>query len=481
MTHMNHSKWLPADRILIGLITVVVIAVLGLFIALSFFNYPSADDFCFAAKAKQLGLIGAQAFWYEQWSGRYTLNLVWTVFMLSGDIFKTYRFPAMVLLLSTWLGMSFLIARVIQGYFSTAFIMLLGGVGTVLFIAGTPDPAQTFYWLGGSFTYQIPNILLTFLLGLLIWRETTAKDNYLQILIFILSSILTIIIIGANEVSLLLTDIILCSGVCYALWNKRDSRAFWLILLIIAISSTLVSIFAPGNYQRYVGLAYDSQLRPAPWLSLLLYLPWVFLRLLYWLSNLGLWASALILLIITSSVVKTRLYHSGQFKRLWLMVPVLWIVTIFTLNAIGFLINQYPLPERAESVVWLLFLLGWYPSFIILAHYLIGDNVQFNYHRLIQSATILLIVNLLGTPNVFEAYKDVYRGYRYDQEMRERVGAIQAAKNRGETDIIVSSLSRPPRTLFATDLTTDPKNARNQCLSEYYEVTSITLGSSEQR
>ncbi len=476
---MDKPKLFPADKILLGVLAIVVIAVPTLFIVLSFFNYPSADDFCYAAKARQLGFIGAQAFWYENWSGRYTLNLVWTAFMLSGDIFQIYRFPPIALLLSTWLSTCFLIARIVRGHFSTPLILLLGGVGTVLFIAGVPDPAQTFYWLGGSFTYQIANILFLFLLGLLIWRETTADNNGLRISIFFLSSLSVITIIGLNEISLLLTDAILCGGALHAVWLRRDSRAFWLALLLIAAGATIISVLAPGNYQRYVGFEHDAQLRPASWLAALLYLPWTALRLLYWLSNVGLWASALILLVTTFHFARARLYIAGKFKRSWLALPVLWITTLFMLNAIGFLINKYPLPERAESVVWLLFLLGWYPSFIIIAHFLIGDKIPLNDRHLVRSATVLLIISLLGTPDIFEAYKDVYRGYRYAQEMHERVNAIQAAKIRGETKIIVSSLSRPPRTFFATDLATDPQNPRNRCLSQYYEVESITLGPPE--
>ena len=127
--------------------------------------------------------------------------------------------------------------------------------------------------------------------------------------------------------------------------------------------------------------------------------------------------------------------------------------------------------------MYLLFLLGGYPSFIILGHYLVGDRLlDLNNRRWMALAATLLLVHLLGTPNVFEAYKDVYRGYRYDQEMRVRRAVLQAARERGETDIVVASLSRPPRTLFATDLATDPNNFRNQCLREYYQVRSIRLG-----
>lgn len=473
---INNPKLVPADKILISVLAVVVIAVLTLFIALSFFDYPSADDFCYAAKAKQLGFIGAQTFWYQHWSGRYTLNLVYTVFMLSGDIFQIYRFPPIVLLISTWLSFCFLTAKIAQGRISTLFIFLLGGVWTALFIAGTPDPAQTFYWPGGSFTYQIPNILLIFLLGLLVWRETTAKSNNLRILLFVLSSLLVITIIGANEISLVLTGVILCGGTFHALWMRRDSRIFWVALLLIALGATLVSVLAPGNYERYAGLESVTQLRLTPWLAVFLYPPWVILRMLYWLSNLGLWASALILLTTTFDVARSWLYIEGKFRRWLLILPALWIAMIFMLNAIGFAVNRYPLPDRAESVVWLLFLLGWYPSFMIIAHFLVGEKIQIASRRLIQSATVLLMISLLGTPNIFEAYKDVYRGYRYAQEMHERVSAIQAAKDRGETEIRVDSISKPPQTLFATYLETNPNDMRNQCMREYYEVKSITLG-----
>jgi len=473
---INNPTLFPAEKILVRALAVAVIAVLTIFIALAFFDYPAADDFCYAAKAKQLGFMRVQAFWYEHWSGRYTLNMAWTALMMSGDISQIYRYPPMILLVSTWLGFCFLTARITQRHLSIPFILLLGGIETLLFISGVPDPAQTFYWIGGSFTYQMANIFLIFLLGLLLWRETTAKNQPLRILIFFLSSLLVVATIGVNEISLLLTVTILCGGTFYAVRMRRDSLAFWVALLVIASGATLVSVLAPGNYQRYAVIEHYPMLRPTPWLAVFLYLPWVALRLLYWLSNLGLWSSAFILLVTTFPIVRARLYIEGRFARSFLILPALWISMIFILNAVGFLISRYPLPERAESAVYLLFLLGWYPSFIILVHFLGGDKIHISDRRLVAPAAALLLISLLGAPNVFEAYKDAYRGYRYAQEMSERFTAIQAAKQRGETEIAVGSISKPPRTLFATELATDPGNFRNKCMSEYYGLDSINLG-----
>ena len=44
--------------------------VLALLLAISLFDYPSADDFCFAVKANLLGYGGAQACWYHNSTGR---------------------------------------------------------------------------------------------------------------------------------------------------------------------------------------------------------------------------------------------------------------------------------------------------------------------------------------------------------------------------------------------------------------------------
>ncbi len=478
MTTLNR-----AEKILAGLIGIAVLAIFATFMALSFFNYPVADDFCAAAKARDLGFFKALAFWYQNWSGRYTLHSVWTAVMMPQDIFQTYRIAPMLLLTSTWLSFSFLIARIAQGRLLTHWILLLGGISSILFIAGVPDVAQTFYWMGGSITYQLANILLLLLLGLLVWRETTAHNDRRHTLIFWLSSLLVIAIIGANEISLFLTVSILCCGALYAVWTRRDSRMFWIVLLVIALIAALISVLAPGNYQRYSNSIgeNDSTLRPPIWLAVTLYFPWVSLRILYWLSNLGIWASGFILLAVTVQPARTLLYREGKFRKSWLLLPALWLILLFLLNAIGFVINRYPLPERAESVVYLLFLLGGSPVLIILGHFLMGDGLQRIDRQWIAPAAALLLINLLGTPNVFEAYKDSYRGYRYHQEQQDRIAAIQAAKKRGETEIVVASLSHPPRTLFATDIATDPGNFRNECLSEYYQVHSIRLGASGQR
>jgi hypothetical protein len=466
----------PLHRYLFWALTLGAFALLVMFVGLSIFAWPAADDFCFAAIVRQLGFRDALSFWYFNWSGRYTSNLILSVFGASGNIVAVYPYAAMFVLVSTWLSFSFLAWTIARHIFSFRFPLLAGAIATILFIAGTPDPAQTFYWVTGSFEYQLGNVFLILLIALFIRREAAADGKPLRTVILLLSALLTVAATGANEVSLILTCMLIACGTWYSIRRQRQSRLFWLTLLVISIASILASVLAPGNFQRFLSLGTDKMLRPAPWMAVFLYLPWVALRLLYWLSNLGLWASAFIIFIATAEAARKMLYSEGKFRRQFLAVPAFWIGGIFALNAIGFLINRYPLPERAESVVLLLFLLGWYPSFLILGHFIAGDGIRNLGGRFVLAAMALLLVSMMGTPNVFEGYKDAYRGYRYASEMRERFAAIEAAKKRGDKEITLASISRPPGTLFAADLTSDPKNHRNVCLGEYYGFNAVRLG-----
>jgi hypothetical protein len=454
-------------------------SLLAMFVGLSFFAWPAADDFCLATKVRDLGFRDALSFWYFNWSGRYTSNFTLSVFGSFGNIVAVYPYAAMFVLVSTWLSFSFLAWTIARQVYYFRFPLLAGAIATILFIAGTPDPAQTFYWVASSFAYQLSNVFLILLTAFCIRREAAADGKLLRTVILLLSALLTVAATGANEVSLILTFMLIACGTWYSLRNRRPSRLFWLTLLAIVIASVLASVLAPGNFRRFSSLSADSMLRPAPWMAVFLYLPWVALRILYWLSNLGLWASAFIIFIATGEAARKILYSGGKFRRPFLAVPALWISGIFALNAIGFLINRYPLPERAESVVLLLFLLGWYPSFLILGHFIAGNTIQNLGRRFVLAAMALLLVSMLGAPNVFEGYKDAYRGYRYNSEMRARFAAIEAAKKRGYKEITLASISRPPRTLFAADLTTDPKNHRNACMSEYYGFESVKLGTGQ--
>jgi len=300
----------------------------------------------------------------------------------------------------------------------------------------------------------------------------------LRWLLWLAGGALVVLVQGTNDVTMLLTTFLLAGGTLFAVRAGRDSARFWGSLLVLALLAGSVSGLAPGNFVRAATLTSDQALRPQPLLAAVLFLPWTLLRAAYWLSSLGLWAAIVLLLGASLPWARGHLYREGRFDRRCLLLPAACGGAYVVLSLLGFVVNRYPLPERAESILWVFFLLGWLPSGVVLAHGLAGETLAQHAERLRIPAVLLLVVSL-GAPNDFEAFKDAYRGYRYYREIAERHRLIEAAKASGQQDLLLPSLSRTPRTLVATEITTDSGNIRNRCLAEYHGLRSVRLGSSE--
>lgn len=461
----------------VGAVLLASLGVYSVFVALAVFAFPAADDYCYAAKVQLLGYIDAQRDWYLGWSGRFTATALISAFALSGDIRAFYPLaPASVLAL-TWLSFFALTKTVAGSGRSNVLVLAAASALSVIFLAGLPDVAQSVYWVAGSFTYQFGNLCLVALCALVTGRELASDSGAIRAALrFAASATVALAAVGTNEVTMISVLFLLGCGTAASFTLRRDSARFWGGLLAVALAGTLLSLLAPGNALRADSVAADGMLRPAPWLALLLVVPWVVLRIAYWLSNVALWASGLLVLLATWETARAILRPRGAFDRRWLLVPACWAGLILIVNALGFVINRYPLPERAEGAVYLVFLLGWYPCVVVFGHALLGDRRPEPPKPFIWCATALLVLGLIGSPNAFEAYKDIYRGYRYRQEMTARLDFIRSAIASGRMDVEVPSLSRPPRTLFATEITTDARNFRNKCLADYYGLRSIRLG-----
>lgn len=467
-----------ASRLAVAALAVVVATVLLTYVGLALFAAPSADDYCYAVKARTLGFLPAQAAWYRNWSGRYTGTLLLSAFGLT-DIERTYSLLGAGAVLSIFLAMLALVVAAAGDRLGRGWACLSAGVLAALYLAGLPDVSQAIYWATGSLIYHVGNVGLVLLAAVLACRERHALPAVLRWLLWLAGAALVVLLQGTNDVTMLLTTFLLAGGTLFALRAGRDSLRFWGSLLVLALLAGGVSGLAPGNFARAAALTSSEMLRPQPLLAAVLFLPWTLLRAAYWLSSLGLWAATVLLLGASLPWARGHLYRAGRFDRRCLLLPAACGGAYFVLSLLGFVVNRYPLPERAESVLWVLFLVGWFPSAVVLAHWLAGEALAQHAERLRIPAVLLLVVSLLGAPNDFEAFKDGYRGYRYYREMAERRRLIDAAKASGQEDLVLPSLSRTPRTVVATEITTDSGNFRNRCLADYHGLRSVRLGSSE--
>lgn len=464
-------------KVLYGVAFAAVFGLLAILAAIGFFAVPSADDFCNADRYTKHGFWGAQSDLYLNWGGRYASNAAIVAFIALIDLRTLYGLVGALAHLLTFAAFLLLAREILRDWTSLPQQCLAAGVAAIIFFSGVPDPAQTYYWLSGTLTYQLGNVALILMTALLIRAERAIARHASALFSGLAAACCALVAAGANETSMLLALLILGAGALASMFLRRPATGLWIALTVVALAGTAAAVLAPGNFARMDALDSTGLLRPSLWGAALLYLPWVGLRMAYWLSNAGLWAAVLLLFVATHSRVRNALFQSGSFNFRWFAVPLAWIGGLLVLNLLGFVVNRYPLPERAESVVYLLFLLGWFPTALIVSHYLLG-NAPAPSGRLAWSAPVaVLAISLAGSPNVFEVYKDSYRGYRYWKEMQVRFAALELAQQSGDRDPVVTSISRPPRTLFATELTTDPANFRNVCMAGYFGLQSVRLGS----
>ncbi|EXF96295.1 hypothetical protein HK44_020775 [Pseudomonas fluorescens HK44] len=460
-----------------ALIGAVALSIVFLFSVLSLFSFPAVDDFAYFDQVNQFGFWGAQREWYMHWSGRYTATAVMSIFAeLPGGERYYFLGPLSAIALSLMTTFTFF-QSVVGRKLPLLTTCVCSLAFWVIYISGLPNIAQSVYWDMGIADYQLANVALLFVLAVAARREFYPSNNYLIIALrFLTAAVITAIAVGSNELTMISVLTILSALLFLAVRLRRDSARFWLAILVIGVVCSFISVLAPGNAVRAASLTSNGLIRPPTWLATIMFVPWVILRATNWLANPALWASAVLLHFATRDQFHQLFFRDGQFQYKWLYFPLAWVVLLFALNGVGFLINHYPLPDRAECVVYFVFLLGCYPTLIILFHWAFKGAPLRASASFVHVVQILLVISLLGSASVYEAVKDLYRGHRYWVEMRGRFEIIKGAVGEGQLNPLVPSVTRLPRTISVAELSTDAGELSNTLMAKYYALKTIRLG-----
>lgn len=224
----------------------------GIYVLLPFFyitryDYPSADDYGFAIWFPQHGLLYMAKQQYLGWGGRYLLPFIYRLNPIVAHSLAGYRlFAAGIILL--FAAVTVLTVRsLFKEYLSRRQTLGLSALFITLYFARTPGTAEAFYWYSSYSIYQLPNILFLLLLAALaeMRRQATPAPALLA-----WSALLCILIIGCNEVSLIMT----CLFIGYLtlaryIKDRKLTRELILLCTVCAIFA-VIEIAAPGNYAR---------------------------------------------------------------------------------------------------------------------------------------------------------------------------------------------------------------------------------------
>lgn len=441
--------------IIVGILTILP------FIILSFFNHPTSDDFYFFNKSRDLGFWNAQVSWYNEWTGRYFSTAVLSLYPLLTKSFFLYKIIPVVLLLSL-LGSIYYLSSILFSNLKKGNFIVLTLCLVTLYLLQMPLVSQGFYWLAGSISYQLGNILSILLFCFIIQLIKTNKRIYM-----ILSILFTVFVVGSNETGMILIDFLLGIIFFYNLYQNKKINYSLLIVLIFAAIFSMIVFKSPGNVVReavypdkhLIGYAFLKSISAVK-------------------AYLGIWMP---LIIIFTFIYYDYFNKNEQTSshKVFDVNPILVFIIVCFLPFVGFFVSYWSIgylpPLRTINTIYLYFLIGFlYLNFVLLYRLKKVNKQYIVFSKGVRYLLyVVLIIYLTHNKNIKTAYSDLLEGtaYKYDLELNERYQLIRKSKNE---NCYVPKLNSLPLTIFAGDITNDSKDWRNEPYNNYWhKIISI--------
>ena len=448
------------------------------FVALSFFNHPSIDDYSFTINAKTLGFWKAVQYSYTVWNGRYFSAVVLSVNPLVFNWQFGYKLVPIALLGLLLLSLCTFIHELTFRSLSVKSRIMAAAAVLFVYLYLIPSLSEGLYWMSGAVTYQLANILTLFLFSAMMranrrgpsWKRVA----YLSIIFLLIASI-----VGLNETSMfLLTCLLAAVGTINSVVRKKIDPLFCAALVVAACASYFV-FSAPGATHRissYTGAhnfsyAIRSSFRAA-------------------FGLMGNWLGSSPILLFTALFVWPcarflRANKEACSKNLLSINPVAAACISAALTAVPLFPAYWSLgfspPDRVENVSCFVFVIGWSITLLATLNYFVQKQM-FSFAKLPRYAYVLIaaciVFNLKINPrqynNVGLACFDLFKGtaYHYDREMNERYRGIQACAS---DTCEVSALKYVPASIYYSDMTTDENDWKNKIYAQYFSKKALRI------
>lgn len=432
------------------------------FVVIAYFNQPSGDDFCYIAKAQNLGFWNAQIDWYIGWSGRYLSSAILSLNPLRGENLYIYKLLPVLIIGGLYVSIVNLVSLFFERLIKKD-ILKVSAVILAVYLSIMPNISEGVYWFAGSITYQLSNIISVFLFYNII---KLLRFNRVKNLGYAI--VFTILLMGTNETTMVIVDFVLGSIFFYKSISDKKIHYQLLCIALVALLCSLVVALAPGNFVRGGFFPEKHQLFSSVFNS--------FKSLI--ISTIK-WSPLLISLVyLFYNYLKKNVI--GISSKLLNVNPILVLIVICVFSLFGFFISYWsmgiPPPSRTVNIMCFYYIIGFiYITLIILFKFEMKDKYFVLMNSNIKYFLIVLVFGYLGrVSNVRIVYADLLlgRAYEYDLELTERYKVIQSC----QSDICqVLKLSNTPATLFVSDITTDAENWRNECYKSYFSEKEIVI------
>ena len=461
--------------IIVGLLLVVTP-----FLLLAQYNHPSADDFCYTNFVGFHGFWEAQVEQYMNWSGRFTATALITLQPINTENLILYRLlPVLLFVLFIIAIYTFFRKLLPDAKQKDTFVLTF----TVffLYLLEAPELSEAFYWMAGSTTYQMGSIFTLFFFSVVIHLKDQKETNR-KVLFTALAAFLCILIIGFNEILLIILDVILFLWLLIDTFKRKALDPYLLVLVLIAASASGISLLSPGNDVRMAVKPLKHKLD----FSLSHSIDDAYYAIQGWVPKTG-----LLFLFFAAPLTRVaeNLKSRLHLRRISLMHILLLAIFLFGFIFLCFFPTWWTQggtpPLRTVNAIFLLYIFIVLPLGMAFLLYIKRFTVsRYIYSVPVQACSGLLIlaIMILTTNNIRSAYIDLLTGnaYRYNLEMEERYDSLQNCRS---ASCVVPQIKNTPRTLMAYDLaygSLDEGYYYNDCLSHYYDKASIEFSGSKQ-
>lgn len=451
------------------LLLLAIGCLLPLFI-LSIYNQPANDDYTYALRDMDGSIWSTIVDTYLTWSGRYFATAIASLNPLTYHSLTAYQlYPIGLLLLfisSIYLLVYSWLHRVVNPYSIVGLTALL----LILYLIKAPSISESFYWFSGYAAYTIPMLLFCGILALL-----RKKKNVCH---FTLATLLIVAIVGSNEISAVITTLLL-GAICIEYYlQKKQVNWYFLGLALVAALCILIVILSPGNAIRMEGQVSSSNwiwtiggsfLQSCSWFVL-----WAPTLLLVTFIYIPVWG----LKLANTDLPFLKKIQQLPFTRLFIyFCSILFIAHIPPTYGLGTVVIG-----RIANVIYLYYIVGWFflVQLLIFQH---KEKIETYYkHRLAWVVTygllfVFIFNNVLSlNNNIGTSYVDLITGkaYHYSIEMQNRYKIMKDNQSSNDT-IVLPALEYIPQTIYFNDLSDETDYWANKDCQTYWNCKPSIL------
>ncbi len=454
------------------LLAVLLTLALGRYVLVSRYVHPFADDWSYTVAGMESPLFQRLVQEHRSWNGRWFSNILVLnnpmVLGLDQGLF-IYRLVPVFLMALTFMGVLLLWRELFLTSAARAQGIVAAALFLVLYIQLMPDLSEGIYWYTGAVSYQLPTALLFLLLAS--WSRYV-RENRVAVRRWLLlaNALLTAVIAGCSETHMVLTVLLYVGLLAWKWRSSMEVRNVLWIFFLLAVGLGLFMYLAPGNAVRAAN--FPERGRP---LHTLLYATLHTGRfLLTWSLSPALLAASLVWLFFVR--------RSGITVGKGISPVMVLLATgsvIFLLMALPFWATGILGQHRTVNVACSLFLPGWFLFLATVAPHPYLDRVVAFVTATARQRLVwaVLFAAVFFTGNGYRAGADLVDGRlaHYDQGVRMRYEAIQAAVASGEKELHLEAIDPMPRSLRILDAGPNPGHWGNSQMVRYFGGGDLQL------